>query len=101
MATARKTPKKQGGHQIQDEAALKQVRDRLRRAEGQIRGVIAMIDEGKACHEIVTQLNAASKALDRAAFLLISTGLRECLLDGREDMEQITQQLQDLFLVMA
>jgi len=64
--------------QIQ-EPALGDVVKRLRRAEGQIRGVIAMLDEGRDCAEVVTQLAAVSRALDRAGFKLIASGLEQCL----------------------
>ncbi|MGC0351803.1 DNA-binding FrmR family transcriptional regulator [Streptomyces sp. SAI-218] len=45
---------------------LKSVLNRLRRAQGQISGVIKMIEEGRDCEDVVTQLAAASRALDRA-----------------------------------
>ena len=53
--------------------------NRLRRAQGQIGGVIRLIEEGRDCKEVVTQLAAASRALDRAGFAIVSSGLRECL----------------------
>ncbi|MFE0421144.1 metal-sensitive transcriptional regulator [Streptomyces sp. NPDC058953] len=67
-------------------AELKAVLNRLRRAQGQISGVIRMIEEGRDCEEVVTQLAAASRALDRAGFAIIATGLQQCLTDiGPED----------------
>ena len=60
-----------------------------------------MIDEGRTCQDIVTQLAAVSKAVDRAAFALISTGLRECITDGKHNADEVTEQLQKLFLTMA
>jgi DNA-binding FrmR family transcriptional regulator len=53
--------------------------NRLRRAHGQLGGVIAMIEQGRNCKDVVTQLAAVSKALDRAGFKIIATGLRDCL----------------------
>jgi DNA-binding FrmR family transcriptional regulator len=53
--------------------------NRLKRARGQLDGVIRMLEEGADCEATVTQLAAVSKALDRAGFLIISQGLRECL----------------------
>ena len=47
--------------------------NRLRRAQGQIGGVIKMLESGSDCADVVTQLSAASKALDRAGFSIIST----------------------------
>lgn len=52
---------------------------RLRRVEGQIRGIIGMLEDGRDCADIVTQIAAARRALDRAGFKLLSSGLRQCL----------------------
>ena len=88
-------------HVVSDEAALDDLRKRLRRAEGQIGGILRMLDEGRSCQDIVTQMAAVSKAIDKAAFTLISTGLRECLTNGGKNVDEITEQLQKLFLTMA
>ncbi|MDQ1682755.1 MAG: hypothetical protein QOG52_2291 [Frankiaceae bacterium] len=62
-----------------EEPALGGVVKRLRRAEGQIRGVIAMLEDGRDCSEVVMQLAAVSRALDRAGFKVIASGLEQCL----------------------
>ena len=54
---------------------------RLRRAEGQVRGVQQMLAEGRDCRDIVTQLSAVTKALDQAGFLPVAAGLTWCLSD--------------------
>ncbi|WP_181808877.1 metal-sensitive transcriptional regulator [Streptomyces shenzhenensis] len=88
-------------------ADLKSVLNRLRRAQGQISGVIRMIEEGRDCEDVVTQLAAASRALDRAGFAIIATGLQQCVTDidtGRkngEDTEPIRNRLERLFLSLA
>lgn len=64
-----------------------QIRNRLKRLEGQLKGVIRMIDEGKECKEVVTQLSASRSAIDRAIGLIVSTNLVYCMSDE--------QQLQD------
>ena len=51
-----------------DSQTMAGVIKRLRRAQGQIGGVIKMIEEGRDCADVVTQLAAASRALDRAGF---------------------------------
>lgn len=89
------------GHVISDAEAIDALRKRLRRAEGQLGGIVRMLEEGRSCQEIVTQLAAVSKAVDRAAFSLISTGLRECLSEGNHDADAVAEQLQKLFLTMA
>ena len=57
---------------------LKAARDRLMRAQGQIMGIVKMIDEGRDCTELLTQLSAASTALTRAGFSIIATGMAHC-----------------------
>jgi DNA-binding FrmR family transcriptional regulator len=76
---------------------------RLRRAEGQIRGVIAMIEEGRDCADVVTQLAAASRALDRAGFKIVASGLQQCMAAQRagEDQNANLQQMEKLFLSLA
>ena len=54
---------------------------RLRRAEGQLRGVQQMLEDGRDCREIAQQLAAATKALQRTGFVLITAGLTWCLED--------------------
>ena len=73
---------------------------RLRRAQGQIGGVIKMIEEGRDCADVVTQLAAASRALDRAGFKIIATGLEQCGLDGGDGTADRAQ-LERLFLSLA
>jgi DNA-binding FrmR family transcriptional regulator len=60
------------------------------RAEGQIRGVIRLIEDGRDCWEIVTQLAVVSRALDRAGFKIIAGGLRQCVAgEGTGDPKQL------------
>ena len=89
-----------------DMTQLGDVVARLKRAQGQIGGVIRMIEEGKDCAAVVTQLAAAARALDRAGFKIIATGMRQCMTPGeaagddgagRLDVEQ----LEKLFLSLA
>jgi DNA-binding FrmR family transcriptional regulator len=86
---------------------LKSVLNRLRRAQGQISGVIKMIEDGRDCEDVVTQLAAASRALDRAGFAIIATGLQQCLTDPEgnrvdgETTEQMKARLEKLFLSLA
>lgn len=75
--------------------------NRLRRAQGQIGGVLRMIDEGRDCKDIVTQLAAVNRALDRAGFAIIATGLKQCLTDsaGQESLD--IKAMEKLFLSLA
>lgn len=51
---------------------------RLKRAQGQMGGIIRMLEDERACRDVVTQLAAVSKAIDRAGFALIASGLKAC-----------------------
>jgi DNA-binding FrmR family transcriptional regulator len=54
---------------------------RLRRIEGQVRGIQQMLADGRECRDIVTQLSAASTAIDQVGFRLLASGLATCLTD--------------------
>ena len=84
--------------QVEQEVAG-EVIARLRRARGQIEGVINMIETGRNCKDIVTQLAAASKAIDRAGFKIVASGIRQCT---NEDNAPMTpEELEKLFLSLA
>ena len=72
---------------------------RLRRLEGQIRGVQRLVDEGAECREIVHQLAAAKAALDRVGFRLVSAGLRHCGTGGASADE--AAELEKLFMKLS
>ena len=57
------------------------VRTRLRRAAGQVQAVERMLSEGRECRDVITQLSAATRALEQAGFKLIAAGLAYCLED--------------------
>ena len=88
---------------IGDETACTDILNRLRRAQGQLNGVISMIEQGRECKDVVTQLAAVSKALDRAGFKIVATGLRECMLgeptNGKAPMTEA--ELEKIFLSLA
>lgn len=74
---------------------------RLRRAQGQIGGVVRMIEEGRDCAAVVTQLAAVSRALDRAGFAVIATGLKQCLVESGGVDNVGSAQMGKLFLSLA
>ncbi|WP_460863112.1 metal-sensitive transcriptional regulator [Rhodococcus aerolatus] len=85
-----------------DTTQLTEVLARLRRVQGQVGGVIRMIEAGEDCAKVVTQLAAASKALDKAGFQIIATGLRQCLTTSEGEAQAVDQaQLEKLFLSLA
>ncbi len=77
--------------------------NRLRRAQGQLAGVIAMVEGGRECRDVVIQLAAVSKALDRAGFKIVANGMRECANSDRQaDGACLTEaELEKLFLALA
>lgn len=77
------------------------VLNRLRRAQGQLGGVLRMIEEGRDCKDVVTQLAAVNRALDRAGFAIISSGLKQCLTDPDSAGSMDTEALEKLFLSLA
>jgi DNA-binding FrmR family transcriptional regulator len=83
-----------------DDEAAGAVLNRLRRAQGQLAGVIAMIESGRDCADVVTQLAAVSRALDRAGFKIVASGMRQCLAGGG-DSPLTEDQLEKLFLTLA
>jgi DNA-binding FrmR family transcriptional regulator len=83
-----------------DDAAAGAVLNRLRRAQGQLAGVIAMIEAGRDCKDVVTQLAAVSRAIDRAGFKIVASGMRQCLgADGDAPMTE--EELERIFLTLA
>ncbi len=85
-----------------EEDAVGKVLNRLRRAEGQLAGVIRMIEAGRDCKDVVTQLAAVSRALDKAGFAIIASGLQQCLTNpGTDGAEVDREQLERLFLSLA
>lgn len=89
---------------ISDPEARRRILNRLRRARGQLDGVIAAVEAGGSCREVVTQLAAVCSALDRAGFTIISTAMKDCLSDPdaeRSDQGLTTEELEKLFLMLA
>jgi DNA-binding FrmR family transcriptional regulator len=61
---------------------------RLRRVEGQVRGIQQMLTDGRDCRDVVTQMSAANKALEQAGFVLVAAGLTWCLEDPERSAAQ-------------
>lgn len=77
--------------------------NRLRRVEGQVRGIQAMLAEGRECRDIVTQVSAATRALEQAGFKLVATGLTYCLQHPEESAARgyDIDEVQKMFLKLA
>lgn len=76
---------------------------RLRRVEGQIAGIVRMIEQQRDCSDVVTQLAAAARALDRAGFKIVSSGMRQCVAAAAagQTPPMADAELERLFLTLA
>ncbi len=85
------------------ETTTRELVARLKKVEGQVRGLQVMLDEGRPCRDVVTQLRAARSALDQVGFRLLSADLQACLRDpeaaarGGASLEEVER----LFLKLA
>ncbi len=79
--------------------------NRLRRAQGQLAGVIRMMEDGRECQDIIPQLAAVSKALDKAGFAIVASGLRQCVTESTDASGDAAgpdlAALEKLFLTLA
>jgi DNA-binding FrmR family transcriptional regulator len=92
---------KRVAHILADQDQLELITKRIKRANGQLAAVVRMLEEGRNCEEVVTQMSAVAKAVNTAAFTLISASLKECLIEDKSNSEAVTAQLQKLFLSLA
>jgi DNA-binding FrmR family transcriptional regulator len=81
-------------------AQQRKIVNRLRRAEGQLGAVIKAVESGAECRDIVIQLSAVSKALDRAGYAIVASAMRTCIADP-EDTSMTPEDLEKLFLTLA
>ena len=78
------------------------MKNRLKRIEGQIKGILKMMDEGKDCKEVITQLSASRSAIDRTIGVIVSSNLIECIqqMEGSDSrtQEDIVKEAVDLLV---
>ena len=90
---------------VNDPDIQRKIANRLRRARGQLDGVIAAVEQGGSCRDVVTQLAAVSSALDRAGFAIISSAMKDCIANPdnaeRDEPGLTTEELEKLFLMLA
>jgi DNA-binding FrmR family transcriptional regulator len=85
-----------------DPQEMSPVINRIKRAQGQLAGVLRMLEEGRECEDVVTQLAAVSRALDRAGFAIVATGLQQCLTEGGGGVDDMdVKKMEKLFLSLA
>lgn len=87
---------------IEDDV-IAELRTRLRRIEGQVRGIQAMLDDGRECRDVVTQIAAATKALEQVGFRMLASGLASCLEDPDKSAAEgySLAEVEKLFLKLA
>ncbi|WP_035051103.1 metal-sensitive transcriptional regulator [Carnobacterium pleistocenium] len=71
----------------------KKIIHRLRRTEGQIRGVQKMIDEDKECIDIITQLSAIRSSIDRVMGIIVAENLKDCFENPKNDTQDQTKKI--------
>ena len=85
------------------QATIDELLKRLRRVEGQVRGIQQMLADGRDCRDVVTQISAAGKALEQTGFKLVASGLAYCLANpdaaARDGYD--VDELQKLFMKLA
>ena len=86
-----------------DDACRRDVTTRLKRVQGQVAGISAMIEEGRDCVDVVTQVSAASRALDRAGLKVVADGMQQCAAAAErgEQPPMDAARLEKLFLSLA
>jgi DNA-binding FrmR family transcriptional regulator len=82
-----------------DEAARRAMINRLKRLEGQVRGLQSMIESGKSCDEVLTQLMAAKSALNQIGLRIISYSMKTCF-EGEEERgkDELIDEALEIFL---
>lgn len=70
------------------EAENKKIMNRLRRAEGQLRGIQKMIEDEQECLDIITQLSAVRSGIDRVMGIIMAENLKNCFIDPDKDPEE-------------
>jgi DNA-binding FrmR family transcriptional regulator len=76
--------------------------NRLKRAEGQIKGILRMMEEDKDCKEVITQLSAARSAIDRTIAVIVSSNLEHCIREsiesGKDDSSKLVEEAVNLLV---
>ena len=85
---------------IHSGAAKDDLRKRLRRIEGQTRGLQKMLDDDRDCHEILQQLRAAQAAIENATGVFLQTVARDCLLNPVAGEERSQEEIVDELLAL-
>ena len=81
---------------------IKAITTRMKRAHGHLGSVIRMMEEGSDCESVLTQLAAVNKALSKAGYAIVATGLQQCLTENDGDLDGVdVKKMEKLFLSLA
>jgi DNA-binding FrmR family transcriptional regulator len=72
-----------------------QIKNRVKRMEGQLRGILKMMEENKDCKEVIMQLSAVRSAMDRTVGVIVSSNLVECVLEADKDIEKTDELIKE------
>ncbi|MCL6442670.1 MAG: metal-sensitive transcriptional regulator [Alicyclobacillus sp.] len=78
-----------------------QMKNRLKRIEGQVRGVLGMMEQDKSCKEVVNQLTAIRSAVDRVIMYVVGQNMEECIREevaGGKSAEKVVKEAIDLLM---
>ena len=71
------------------------MKNRVKRMEGQLRGILKMMEDEKDCKEVITQLSAVRSAVDRTIGVIVSTNLVECVRNADDNEEELNDLIQE------
>ncbi|GEL76749.1 metal-sensitive transcriptional regulator [Tenuibacillus multivorans] len=71
------------------------VKNRIKRLEGQLRGVLRLMEEGSDCRDVITQLSASRTAIDRTIGVIVSNNLIECVQEAYENGEDSEEKVKE------
>ena len=71
------------------------IKDRVKRLEGQLRGILNMLEDGRNCKDVITQLSAVRTATDRIIAVIVSENLVECVKHAEEEGNDMNLQIQE------
>ncbi|WP_114571770.1 metal-sensitive transcriptional regulator [Exiguobacterium flavidum] len=69
------------------------MKNRVSRIEGQLRGILRMMEEGQDCRDVITQLSAARSAIDRTIGVVVSSNLISCVRESEENGDNQTEEM--------
>ncbi|MFE8697856.1 metal-sensitive transcriptional regulator [Cytobacillus sp. FJAT-53684] len=72
-----------------------QIKNRVKRMEGQLRGILKMMEDNKDCKEVITQLSAVRSAVDRTVGVIVSSNLVECVLEAERNGEKTDEMIKE------